>query len=169
MNLVTVHCSDEQNQIPIDIERWRLLAEEVLSQEQQHGELSLTFVDVEEMADLNLEFMGQQGPTDVLSFPLDAEMGPDSHLVVSGMPVILGDVVICPEVAQQAAAGHAGTLLDEIALLVVHGILHVLGHDHDAEPRTSIMRRRELELLEACHWRGPAPIGFSQVHSDDRP
>lgn len=169
MNLVTVHCSDEQGQVPIDLERWRLLAEEVLSQEQQHGELSLTFVDVDEMAELNSEFMGQQGPTDVLSFPLDADLDLGSRPAVPGMPVMLGDVVICPEVAQRAAADHAGTLIDEIALLVVHGILHVLGHDHDEEPRTSIMRSRELELLEACHWKGPAPSGFSQLHSDDRP
>jgi probable rRNA maturation factor len=164
---VTVQCTDEQDAIPVDIERWRQLAEQVLLAESQQGELSLTFVDPEEMAVLNAEFMGHEGPTDVLSFPLDAELGSEVQGASGPIPVLLGDVVICPQVASQAASSHAGTLIDEIALLVVHGILHVLGHDHDAEPRTSIMRRREMELLTALHWRGPAPVGFSQVHSDD--
>jgi probable rRNA maturation factor len=164
---VTVHCSDEQDAIPVDLERWRQLAEQVLLAEAQHGELSLTFVDTTEMAALNSEFMGHEGPTDVLSFPLDADLDPQDLSEGGLIPVLLGDVVICPEVASQAAQTHAGTVVDEIALLVVHGILHVLGHDHDVEPRTQIMRQRELELLEALHWRGPAPAGFSQVHNDD--
>jgi probable rRNA maturation factor len=164
---VTVHCSDEQDEIPVDLERWRKLAEQVLLAEAQHGELSLTFVDSEEMAALNAEFMGHEGPTDVLSFPLDADLEPDPSSAPGVIPVLLGDVVICPEVASQAASGHAGTLIDEIALLVVHGILHVLGHDHDVEPRIQIMRQRELELLQALHWQGPAPEGFSSIHSDD--
>jgi probable rRNA maturation factor len=163
---VSVYCSNEQEAISIDVERWRALAEEVLIAESQRGELSVTFVDETEMADLNLEFMGHEGPTDVLSFPLDADGEGDAGLNAS-MPVMLGDVVICPTVAERAAGEHAGTFIDEIALLLIHGILHVLGHDHDAEPRTSVMRTRERELLEACHWKGPAPAGFSQVHADD--
>jgi probable rRNA maturation factor len=163
---VTVFCSDEQEAIPMDIERWRALAEEVLLAEGKRGELSVTFVDETEIADLNVEFMGHEGPTDVLSFPLDVDEV-DEIDAVPGMPVMLGDVVICPTVAERAAAGHAGTFIDEIALLLVHGILHVLGHDHDAEPRTSLMRTRELELLEQCHWKGSAPEGFAQVHADD--
>jgi probable rRNA maturation factor len=165
--MVTVHCSDEQDAIAVDLERWRHLAEQVLLVESQHGELSLTFVDSEEMAALNAEFMGLDGPTDVLSFPLDAEFESEQDRRAGVIPVLLGDVVICPEVASHAASSHAGTLTDEIALLVVHGILHVLGHDHDVEPRTKVMRQREMELLEALHWHGPAPAGFSQVHSDD--
>ncbi len=163
---VTVFCSDEQEAIPMDIERWRALAEEVLLAEGKRGELSVTFVDETEITDLNAEFMGHEGPTDVLSFPLDVDET-DEIDALPGMPIMLGDVVICPAVAERAATDHAGTFLDEIALLLVHGILHVLGHDHDAEPRTSLMRTRELELLQACHWKGPIPEGFSQVHADD--
>jgi probable rRNA maturation factor len=164
---VTVHCSDEQEAISMDLERWRHLAEQVLLAESQQGELSLTFVDSEEMASLNAEFMGHEGPTDVLSFPLDADFESGTSNTSELVPVLLGDVVICPEVASQAASGHAGTMVDEIALLVVHGILHVLGHDHDVDARAQVMRRREMELLETLHWQGPAPAGFSQVHSDD--
>ena len=74
----------------------------------------------------------------------------------------MGDVVICPSVAARQAPTHAGTLDDELALLVVHGILHVLGHDHAEPEETKVMRKRELELLEQLHWGGPAPAGFRQ-------
>ena len=83
------------------------------------------------------------------------------------MPVLLGDVVVCPAVAADQAADHAGTLDDELALLVVHGVLHVLGHDHAEPGEATIMRRRELELLERLHWAGPAPAGFRQHHVGD--
>jgi probable rRNA maturation factor len=76
--------------------------------------------------------------------------------------VLLGDVVVCPAVAAEQAATHAGTLDDELALLVVHGVLHVLGHDHAEADETATMRARELELLQQHHWSGPAPIGFRQ-------
>ncbi len=102
--------------------------------------------------------MGKDGPTDVLSFPLD-DGDP-----VPGVPALLGDVVICPDVALAQYAEHAGTFDDEIALLVVHGILHVLGHDHAEPDEAEIMRARELELLTALHWHGPPPAGFRQTH-----
>ena len=116
--------------------------------EGRHGELTLTFVDRDEIAALNREHLGKDGPTDVLSFPLDAAAEapggagvPDRRFASErrdpstadpslGVPVLLGDVVVCPAVAAEQAPSHAGTLDDELALLVVHGVLHVLGHDH---------------------------------------
>lgn len=68
-------------------------------------------------------------------------------------PILLGDVVICPEVAAANAPGHAGTLDDELALLVVHGILHLLGMDHDRDADREAMQARERSLLAA--WWGP--------------
>jgi probable rRNA maturation factor len=68
-------------------------------------------------------------------------------------PVLLGDVVICPEVAATNAPGHAGTLDDELALLVVHGILHLLGMDHDGDADRRAMQARERSLL--AEWWGP--------------
>ena len=62
--------------------------------------------------------------------------------------MLLGDVVVCPAVAAEQAPTHAGTLDDELALLVVHGVLHVLGHDHAEPDETATMRARELELLD---------------------
>ena len=81
-----------------------------------------------------------------------------------GVPVLLGDVVVCPAVAAEQAAAHAGTVDDELALLVVHGVLHVLGHDHAEADETARMRERELTLLQVHHWHGDAPTGFRQEH-----
>src|SRR4029078_5130400 len=108
---------------------------------------------------LNAEHMGQAGPTDVLSFPLDSF---DEAADAMPGPVLLGDVVVFPAVAREAAPTHAGTLDDELALLVVHGVLHVLGHDHFEAAQTREKRARERALLEQHHWHGPAPAGFTQ-------
>jgi probable rRNA maturation factor len=156
---VTVVVSDEQSDVAVDADRWGALATAVLREQGRIGELTLTFVDRDEIAQLNEEHMGQQGPTDVLSFPLDSV--DDEPADLPG-PVLLGDVVVCPAVAADAAPTHAGSLDDELALLVVHGILHVLGHDHAAPDEARAMRGRELELLMAHHWHGPAPVGFRQ-------
>jgi probable rRNA maturation factor len=119
--------------------------------------------------------MGKTGPTDVLAFPLDgqdvselvtgggATRGPDRAPTDPGdLPLLLGDVVICPSVAAAQAPEHAGTVDDELALLLVHGILHVLGHDHAEPDEAEAMRARERTLLEAHHWHGPSPAGFRQ-------
>ncbi len=159
---VTVVCTDERSETemdrpPIVVEHWRALAEAVLVAQAAVGELTLTFVEVADIAELNAEHMGKVGPTDVLSFPLDDEP-------MSGVPTLLGDVVISPSVAHDQFAEHAGTFDDEIALLIVHGILHVLGHDHADAGEAESMRQRERELLVAHHWHGPAPAGFRQTH-----
>jgi probable rRNA maturation factor len=174
---VEVFVADEQVEVPIDANRWSRLAREVLATEgvRGHAELSLLFVDAEEIAALNQEFLGHTGPTDVLAFPIDGELvevddvsgphhrGPDRPPPDPGdLPLLLGDVVICPSVALRQAPEHAGTFDDELALLVVHGLLHVLGHDHVQPEETARMRTRERELLEMLHWHGPAPTGFRQ-------
>ena len=172
-----VFVGDEQSDIEIDLTRWRALALAALVDEGVRGscELSVFFVDEASMADLNAEHMGKSGPTDVLAFPMDgievvaaqgpgaASQGPDrAHPDHDDMPTLLGDVLVCPAVAARQAPAHAGTLDDEIALLLVHGILHVMGHDHDTDPTTAAMRERELAILERHHWCGPAPAGFRQ-------
>ncbi len=172
-----VFCSDEQNEVEVDLARWQTLAEAVLNAEGIRGgtEMSLIFVSANDIAELNESFLGVSGPTDVLSFPIDAPeldlvaitsgatRGPDrAPIDPSDLPLLLGDVVICPSVAVANAPGHAGTADDEIALLVVHGILHVLGHDHAEPVETAVMRARELHLLEQLHWGGNAPPDFRQ-------
>lgn len=172
-----VFVADEQTAVQIDLDRWQALALAVLADEGVRGlaELSVLFVGEHEIAGLNEQFMDHEGPTDVLSFPLDAPdvtelvhpsgatRGPDRSPVDPGdLPLLLGDVVICPAVAARQAPAHAGSVDDELALLLVHGILHVLGHDHAEPDDRDRMQARERALLEAHHWRGPAPAGFTQ-------
>lgn len=111
------------------------------------AQASLTLVDPDEIAELKAEHLdGDGAPTDVLSFPLDGAE-PDAELV--------GDIVLCPTVAAQQAPEHAGTLDDELALLVVHGGLHLAGWDHAEPDERDRMWDRERALLTALH-RAPA-------------
>lgn len=95
------------------------------------AELSIIMVDPEAMERLHIEWMDLPGATDVLSFPMD-ELRPGTAMRPSPAGV-LGDIVICPQVAQQQAQKAGHPLLDEMLLLTTHGILHLLGFDH-AEP-----------------------------------
>ena len=94
------------------------------------------------MASLNAEHMGEDGPTDVLSFPVD-----NPAEVAAEVPVLLGDVVVCPSIASRQASSHAGDYQSEIALLLVHGLLHLLGHDHANPTEEAAMQVREREHL----------------------
>ena len=131
-----------------DLARWQALAEASLRTEGvTAGELDLSFIGADAMTELNETHMGKAGPTDVLAFPIDGEADP----MVDGLPVLLGDVVICPEVAHANAIDDGRATDDEIALLVVHGVLHVLGHDHQEDDERAVMQARERALLEAHH------------------
>lgn len=162
---VEVFGIDEQDAEPVELSRWVDLATAVLSDSGVRGdaEMSLLFVDEPTMAELNKRFMGADGPTDVLSFPIDdpidpgrwpdsGSTGPDREPPeVSELPILLGDVVVCPAVAARQAPEHAGSYDDEIALLVVHGVLHVLGMDHAEPDEEAAMQARERELLDRHH------------------
>ncbi len=91
-------------------------------------EVALLLVDEATIAELNAQHLGKTGPTDVLAFPID-----EPGEVPPGAPAILGDVVLCPAVAVEQAAGLGRTPHDELRLLTVHGLLHLLGMDH-ADP-----------------------------------
>ena len=161
------------DEVDVDVTRWVALAEHVLDDAMVRpgAELSLLFVDEATMTELNERHMGGTGPTDVLAFPIDEDpieqgrwpdngtTGPDRPSPLpDDLPVLLGDVVVCPtRAAAQApehagsSTNHAGTVEDEIALLVVHGILHVLGMDHAEPEETEAMQAREQELLGRFH------------------
>ena len=164
--VVDVFVADEQTDLPVETMRWVKLAEAVLTAEGVRGdaELSIVFVDEDAIADLNKRFYGKSGPTDVLAFPIDDEpveggRSPDSGGTGPGylptepsdLPTLLGDVVICPAVAKRNAPEHAGTYEDEIALLLVHGILHLLGMDHGDDDEAEAMEGRERDLLARFH------------------
>ena len=105
-------------------------------------ELNIHFVDEKPMADLNAKHMDKTGATDVLAFPLDdpeGSSGLDEYL-------LLGDVVICPKVADRQATHHSYEA--EISLLLIHGILHLLGYDHGEEDEKQVMESRQKNILE---------------------
>lgn len=180
---LSVFGADEQSAQPVDLAPLLRLAESVLEAEGVRGacELSVYFLDEVAMAELNERFMGASGATDVLAFPIDDDLvdpgrspdagatGPDRAPVdPSEIPVLLGDVLVCPAVAARNVAERAarvasgaedeqdtpnGTtvLADELALLVVHGTLHVLGMDHGDDDEAASMQARERALLDRFH------------------
>ncbi|MFA6001640.1 MAG: rRNA maturation RNase YbeY [Thermoleophilia bacterium] len=125
---------DNRSGLEIDLESAALNATTVMSHLGiKKGELGLSFVSVEEMTQLNRMHMDREGPTDVLSFAIDVYDPLWHEETESGVPVLLGDVVICPEVAREQAVRLDSTFEDEICLLLIHGILHIAGHDHETD------------------------------------
>lgn len=134
------------------------LARHVLDEMGVHplAELSVLLVDEAAMTALHERWMGEPGSTDVLAFPMD-ELDPAGTGRVSEddelpAPTLLGDVVLCPDVARRQArvAGHA--MVDELALLMTHGILHLLGYDHAEPDEEREMFQRQAGLLRS--WPG---------------
>ncbi len=146
----TVLVADEQSAVTVDVEHLVDLASRVLVAEQVRGpaELSLSFVDDETIAECNRRFLDGEGPTDVLAFPIDAL---DTNGQPAALPRLLGDVMVCPAVAERHAEERGERIADELALLVVHGILHVLGMDHAEPEEAAAMQLRERELLARYH------------------
>jgi probable rRNA maturation factor len=123
----TVLVSNRQDDVDVDERALAELAERTLVGEGYTGqELSLSFVDLGEMTALHERYMHEQGPTDVLSFPL-------------GEDGLIGDVVICPAYA----AADVPDVQAELRLLVVHGVLHLLGYDHEEEDERRVMWRTQ--------------------------
>jgi probable rRNA maturation factor len=108
------------------------------------------FVEEDTIHELNRVHMGKDRPTDVLSFPLE---GADATQADD----MIGDIVVCPTVAAANALDHAGqghhrgSVDDEIALLVVHGVLHLVGHDHQDDAEAEVMEDLEQEILAMHH------------------
>ena len=146
---IDVFAADEQSDRTVDIDRWSVLARRVLEAQglKDDVEVSLLFVDEPTIAELHERFLGESGPTDVLAFPIDEEPEPGGRSPDEGgtgpggglpseeldIPVLLGDVVVCPSVAARNAEEHGVGFEDEVALLVVHGLLHLLGMDHQTD------------------------------------
>ena len=146
---MSVFFADEQDD-PIDAGPLRRLAELVLDEEgfPPDTEVTLLLVDQEQIATYNDRFMHREGATDVLAFPVQhLEPGVVPELRPGGPPLNIGDVVISPAYvrAQAEAAGEAFD--DELSLMVVHGLLHLLGYDHQDDEGADRMEDRERELL----------------------
>ena len=110
-------------------------------------ELSISLVEESEMSSLHMQWMDEKGPTDVLSFPMD-ELKPNS---AAQGPGVLGDIVLCPSFAEAQATKAGHSLQDELELLTVHGVLHLLGFDHRESEEERVMFSMQDEYLKG--WR----------------
>lgn len=113
----------------------------------QAAELAIQFVDVPTMTELHIKWMDEDGPTDVLSFPMDElRIGTEDDPTPAGL---LGDIVVCPDYARGNAEKAGHPLMNEILLLVTHGILHLIGFDHATPDEEAEMFGLQREILDA--------------------
>lgn len=146
---MSVFVADEQREA-VGLADLHALAELILREEgfPEDAEVTLLFVDESEIASYNGRFLDRDGPTDVLAFPVEELLPgviPDTH--PQGPPLMLGDVVIAPSYVRRQADDHGITFEDEMALMVTHGILHLLGYDHVDDDEAERMEERERQLL----------------------
>jgi probable rRNA maturation factor len=141
------------NESAIAVDEVRVLALATFALDRMHlhpdTDLAIVFVDEPAMEVLHVQWMDEPGPTDVLSFPMDElRPGSEGQLTPAGL---LGDIVVCPQVAaaQAEVAGH--DTINEILLLTTHGVLHLLGFDHAESEEEKEMFGLQREILEAFY------------------
>ena len=146
---MSVFLADEQSE-ELDLASLRNLAELVISKEGYPAdtELTILLVDEDEMASYNERFLSRDGPTDVLAFPVEEMIpgvAPDPDR--NGPPTMIGDVIIAPGYVRRQAIDLEVGFDDEMALMVTHGILHLMGYDHQEDGDAATMEGRERDLL----------------------
>lgn len=142
---------DEQD-VPLSIEPLRRLARIVLEEERlpHETEVGIMFVTDENMARHNRRFLGREGPTDVLALPLVPRGGQPSASDAAStnrVPLALGDVLVAPRFVHRQARAHGSDPEDEMSLMITHGLLHLLGYDHETDGEAEEMEERERSLL----------------------
>ncbi len=146
---MSIFLADEQTD-QIGVDDLHSLAGLVLLEEgyPEDAEVTLLFISEGEMASYNERFLDRVGPTDVLAFPVeDLLPGVVPETDPQGPPLMLGDVVIAPAYVRRQASKFGVSYEDEMALMVTHGILHLLGYDHIDDTDAERMESRERELL----------------------
>lgn len=146
---MTVFLTDEQT-VPVDVDALHALARRVLDAERcpSGTEVTVMLVTEDVIAGYNERFLDRSGPTDVLAFPLEElEPGVPPVASPSGPPPMLGDVIIAPSYVARQADAYGVTVGDELALMLVHGMLHLMGYDHDDDADAERMEGRESEIL----------------------
>ncbi len=141
-----VRVSSNRDPEPLALDAFERLAVFALRMEEAPDavELSVALVGEAEIAHLNSTYRGVEGPTDVLSFECD-----EPEPVDSDEPIAIGDVVIAPDVALRQASELGTTVEAELDLLLVHGVLHLLGYDHELDEDAAAMQARERAVLAA--------------------
>lgn len=137
MKAARVHVTDLQKAVRLDRRRIRDAARRALRSAGAAGEVSLVYVGSAEIRDLNREYLGRDGETDVIAFPLEDDA--DS---------LLGEVIVCADVAVREARKRRRAPMEEVLLYTVHGLLHLLGYDDRTPALAREMRRKEAEILQ---------------------
>lgn len=147
---MSIELSNESS-VEIDLDRVQALAIHVRNELKLHPQVDvgIIFVDEEPMTELHIKWMDEPGPTDVLSFPMD-ELRPGSELVPSPEGV-LGDIVVCPQVAAEQASKAGHETIDEVLLLVTHGMLHLVGFDHAEQEEEREMFGLQKQFLASFY------------------
>lgn len=115
------------------------------------GEVSVSLVNDAVITELNAKYLGHSRPTDVMAFPLDSESWLDNSSVLEkGKPWVLGDVVVSLETAKRQALRYNHSFYTELALLLIHGVLHLLGYSDKTNRSKMVMRRKERKILSHC-------------------
>ncbi|WP_407344039.1 rRNA maturation RNase YbeY [Pengzhenrongella phosphoraccumulans] len=143
---MSVEVNNESGYVTDEAE-FAALARYVLDQMHVHPQtdLSILLVGTDVMTELHVQWMDEPGPTDVLSFPMDElRPGLDGEVTPAGL---LGDVVLCPEVAARQAREAGHSTMEELLLLTTHGILHLLGYDHEEPEEEKEMFGLQRQLL----------------------
>jgi probable rRNA maturation factor len=146
---MSVFLANEQTE-EVAVLELRALAEAILGAEgyPEQCEVTILLVSDDEMAGYNDRFLERDGPTDVLAFPLEQLLpGVAPELDPHGPPLMLGDVLVAPAYVRRQAEELGVTFDDEMALMVTHGILHLMGYDHEEDFDAERMESRERELL----------------------
>ena len=135
---VHLEIANQQKGRPIDTREIRKIAKGVLKEEKRAIEIGVVFVDNKKIQEINKTFLRHNYATDVLSFPYQDDA-----------TTLAGEVVVSVEMAVQVAQERGCSVEGEIALYLIHGLLHLLGHDDTQKTSAAMMRQREGELLEA--------------------
>jgi probable rRNA maturation factor len=146
---VSIFVADEQTQ-PVDLPAVRALAELVVAEEgfPESSEVTLLLVSDDEMGSYNERFLTRSGPTDVLAFPVeDLKPGVPPERDINDPPLLLGDIIVAPGYISRQADEYGVTFDDEMSLMVVHGLLHLLGYEHETDEQAEAMETREREIL----------------------
>lgn len=145
-----IEVEDRHKATGADLELVGEWAEQALALEgvPNRTELAITLVSDDEIAGLNATALGREGPTDVLSFPVE-DLTPAglADLSESGPPFLIGDVVIAPDYVRRQAESLGVDFAAELALMVTHGVLHCLGYDHEEDAEAEAMEERERFIL----------------------
>lgn len=153
---ISVRVANQQETLPLDFEQLRKAVRAALAgSEIRKAKICIAVVDDATIARLNKQFLDHDGPTDVLSFPMEERPG-----------WVEAEVVVSAETAQREAAGYGWGPHDELLLYVVHGVLHLAGYDDHSPGDEAAMRRRESEVLAEL---GIKPLAVSQKQASAAP